>query len=107
MWKILLADSMNLVKQGFESEDDASEWIDLSRSLSIEDCIFVEMSEEEEEEFIETQGDDEDLEQSIENYKMDTANDDDVDDDKLADPSDQNMIDDDLKDFSIHEVDEV
>ena len=107
MWKITLIESDSNIKQGFESEDDAMEWLDRSRSMSAEDCKIEEMSEEEEEEFLDNVGDDEDIEESIEKYKDETANEDDDDDHNHGDLDNSLGGDDDLSEFSIHEGEDI
>ncbi len=104
MWKIIYIDSSNSLKQGFESEEDAMEWLDRSRNISPEDFIIEEMSEDEEEEYLENVGEDEDIEKSIENFKMDTPDD---DDDKNPGDHENDLGDDDLSEFSIHEGEDI
>ena len=107
MWKIILIESDSAIKQGFESEDDAMEWLDRSRNISDEDCRIEEMSEEEEEEFLDHVGEDEDIEESIEKFKNGTANEDDDDDLNHGDSDNSLGGDDDLSEFSIHEGEDI
>lgn len=53
MWKISKISSGSLVKAGFESEDDARDFLESKDSLDEELYDCVEMNEEEEEEYLE------------------------------------------------------
>ena len=104
MWKITFIESENPLKQGFESEEEAIEWLDRSRNIETDDCKILEMSEEEEEEFLEHVGEDEDLEKSIEKFKMDTSDD---DEDITPGEKDSSLGDDDLSELTIHDGEDI
>ena len=52
MWKIYHIPSGQIVKGGFDSEDQAKEWLERRRDLMEEDHDVEEMDEEEEEEYL-------------------------------------------------------
>lgn len=60
MWKVYHIQSGRLVKAGFDSDDQAKDWLERRKDLAEDEHDIDEMDEEEEEEFLESEGDDDD-----------------------------------------------